>query len=69
MDPDVFRSVSVLGYGSSLVGGRVQSRKLLLKTNLDFGGSFMLILSSWKLSRHLILYGIRSLEIVIGDSY
>ena len=31
--PDLFRSVSVLGWGSSLVGGRVQFDSLLLKTN------------------------------------
>ena len=31
--PDLFRSVSVLGWGSSLVGGRVQFGSLLLKTN------------------------------------
>ena len=30
---DLFRSVSVLGWGSSLVGGRVQFGSLLLKTN------------------------------------
>ena len=31
--PDLFRPVSVLGWGSSLVGGRVQFDTLLLKTN------------------------------------
>ena len=31
--PDLFRLVSVLGWGSSLVGGRVQFGSLLLKTN------------------------------------
>ena len=31
--PDLFRSVSVLGWGSSLVGGGVQFGSLLLKTN------------------------------------
>ena len=31
--PDLFRSISVLGWGSSLVGGRVQFGSLLLKTN------------------------------------
>ena len=31
--PDLFRSVSVLGWGSSLVGGRVYFGSLLLKTN------------------------------------
>ena len=31
--PDLFRSVSVLGCGSSLVGGRVQFGSLLLKTD------------------------------------
>ena len=30
---DLFRSVSVLGWGSSLVGRRVQFGSLLLKTN------------------------------------
>ena len=33
VDPDLYRSVSVLGWGSSLVGGRVQFGSLLLKTN------------------------------------
>ena len=33
MGPDLFRSVSVLGCGSSLVGGRVHFGSLLLKTN------------------------------------
>ena len=32
VDPDLFRSVSVLGWGNSLVGGRVQFGSLLLKT-------------------------------------
>ena len=31
--PDLFRLVSVLGWGSSLVGGRLQFGSLLLKTN------------------------------------
>ena len=31
--PDLFRLVSVLGGGSSLVGGRVQFRSLLLRTD------------------------------------
>ena len=31
--PYLFRSVSVLGWGSSLVGERVQFGSLLLKTN------------------------------------
>ena len=31
--PDLFRSVSVLGWGNSLVEGRVQFGSLLLKTN------------------------------------
>ena len=31
--PDLFRSVSVLGCGNSLVGGRVQFGSLLFKTN------------------------------------
>ena len=31
-DPDLFRSVNVLSYGSSLVGGRVQFDSSLLKT-------------------------------------
>ena len=31
--PDLFRSVNELGWGSSLVGGRVQFGSLLLKTN------------------------------------
>ena len=31
--PNLFRLVSVLGWGSSLVGGRVQFGSLLLKTN------------------------------------
>ena len=31
--PDLFRSVSVLGCGSKLVGGRVQFGSLLLKTD------------------------------------
>ena len=31
--PDLFRLVSVLGGGSSLVGGRVQIGSLLLRTN------------------------------------
>ena len=31
--PDLFRLVSVLGGGNSLVGGRVQFDSLLLKTN------------------------------------
>ena len=30
---DLFRSISVLGWGSSLVGGKVQFGSLLLKTN------------------------------------
>ena len=33
VDPDIFRPVSVLGGGSSLVGGRVQFDSLLLKSN------------------------------------
>ena len=33
VDPDLFRSFSVLGCGNSLVGGRVQFGSLLLKTN------------------------------------
>ena len=45
MGPDLFRLVSVLRVGSSLVGGRVQL--LLLRTDqtkhLDFSGSFYLI--------------------------
>ena len=32
-DPDLFRLVSVLGGGNSLVGGKVQFGSLLLKTN------------------------------------
>ena len=32
VDPDLFRSVSVLGWGNSLVGGRVQCGSLLLET-------------------------------------
>ena len=47
MGPDLFGSVSVLGCGISLVGGRVQFDSLLLradkKKHLDFGGSFWLI--------------------------
>ena len=31
--PDLFRSVGVLGCGSSLVGGRVQFGNLLLRTD------------------------------------
>ena len=46
--PDLFRLVSVLGRGSSQVGGkRVQFDSLLLRADknkhLDFGGSFWLI--------------------------
>ena len=33
VDPDLFRLVNVLGYGSSLVGGRVQFGSSLLKTD------------------------------------
>ena len=33
INPYLFRSVNVLGYGSSLVGGRVQFGSSLLKTN------------------------------------
>ena len=31
--PDLFKLVDVLGWGNSLVGGRVQFGSLLLKTN------------------------------------
>ena len=45
--PDLFRLVSVLGGGSSLVGGRVQFDSLLFRADqtkhLYFGGSFWLI--------------------------
>ena len=44
---DLFRLVSMLGHGSSKVGGRVQFGSLLLRADqtkhLDFGGSFWLI--------------------------
>ena len=44
MGPDLFRLVSILGRGSSQVGGRVQFDSLLLRVdkinNLDVGGSF-----------------------------
>ena len=47
MGPDLFRLVSMLGRGSSKVGGRVQFDSLLLRADqtkhLDFGGSFWLI--------------------------
>ena len=47
MGPDLFRLVSGLGGGSSLVGGRVQFDSLLLRTDqtkhLGFGGSLWLI--------------------------
>ena len=47
MGPDLFRLVSVLGGGSSLVGGRVQFGSLLLRTDkkkhLGFSGSLWLI--------------------------
>ena len=47
MGPDLFRLVSMLGHGSSWVGGRVQFDSLLLKADqtkyLDFGGSLWLI--------------------------
>ena len=33
VEPNLFRLVSVLGLGSSLVGGRVQFSSLLLKTD------------------------------------
>ena len=33
VEPNLFRSVSVLGLSSSLVGGRVQFSGLLLKTD------------------------------------
>ena len=37
---DLFRSVSVLGCGKSLVGGRVQSGNLLLRIDHQVGSSF-----------------------------
>ena len=47
MGLDLFRLVSILGRGSSQVGGRVQFSSLLLRADqakhLDFGGSFWLI--------------------------
>ena len=47
MGPNLFRLVSILGRGSSQVGGRVQFDSLLLRADenkhLDFGGSFWLI--------------------------
>ena len=47
MGPDLFRLVSILGHGSSQVGGRVQFDSLLLRADknkhLGFGGSFWLI--------------------------
>ena len=33
VNPDLFRSVNVIGYDSSLVGGRVQVSNSLLKTD------------------------------------
>ena len=33
VDPNLFRSINVLGYDSSLVGGRVQVSSSLLKTD------------------------------------
>ena len=47
MGPNLFRLVSIIGRGSSPVGGIVQFDSLLLRADknkhLDFGGSFWLI--------------------------
>ena len=47
MGPDLFRLVSVLGGGSSLVGGRVQFSSLLWKTDQTKREAFLILNSVW----------------------
>ena len=76
MGPNLFRLVSVLGRGSSQVGGRVQFSSLLLRANqisTRFWWKFLVDSLRWRLFSYSILYGIHSLIIIIGhgidDSY
>ena len=72
MGPNLFGSVSMLGCGSSYVGGRVQFGSLLLRTgqtNTYILGEVYGLFSKKVALLYLILYGIHSLKKVIGQGF